>query len=512
MLKRFPVHTLFFAIYPILALFGHNITEVTSSDVIRSLLVSLAGALVLFALARLLLRDTLRAGLVVTLFLLLFFTYGQVYNLLKEGSGIALLLARHRYLLALFGGLFVLGLVAIFMGGRHYPNANLTLNVIGLVLLVFPLYQIASYSLINPVEEETATTWTPQVALKKSANPSGQPDVYYVILDGYSRADEIKSVLHFDNTGFVNQLQDLGFVVAQCSRSNYVSTELSLASSLNMEPLTTAFKWANDQGITKQVQPNLIAHNQVRLEFKSLGYKIVAFNNQYPWLRWTDADLFLGSSATPFATQWITPFEKTVLDTTPISVYMDWQVQTFNDKFTEKDHPQAYFISQEEYKLSELPKIAKIADPTFTYIHILIPHPPFIFSPNGIETDPGYYGSGYGNPINDHYFQLGYVNEIQYDNQRIIPILAQILKDSSTPPIIVIQGDHGFGKNRFPILNAYYLPGGGSQKVYPTISPINTFRLVFDTYFGGSYGLLPDLSYTDKTDQETAPELNPQCQ
>ncbi len=506
MLKRFPIHPLLFAIYPVLALYGHNITEVTADGVLRSLLISLAGGAILFVAMRLALRDTLKAGLVVTLFLVLFFTYGQVYNLLKESPLLAL--ARHRYLIVPYAGLFLLGLVAIFKARQHYTNLNLTLNAVGLILLVFPVYQIASFTLLNPVRQNEVVKSPARVALKKNQY---QPDVYYIIFDGYSRADVIQKELGFDNTQFLEQLHGLGFVVAQCSRSNYNSTETSLTSSLNMEHLPAVYQWAAEQGLTRNVLQYYLDHSQVRTEFESLGYKIVAFYNLYPWLNWTDADLYLSQNANPYAVQMVTPFEKMVLDTTPISIYLDWQVQTFNDKFIAGNHPQDYFITQEKYKLFELPKIASIPAPTFTYIHFLIPHPPFVFSPNGILTDPGFYSGSYNSPINDHYFRVGYVDEIQYANQQIIPILAQILKDSSTPPIIVIQGDHGFGDDRSPILNAYYLPGGGSQKVYPKITPVNTFRLIFDTYFGGTYSMLPDVTYRDRQDQTIAPEIEPLC-
>lgn len=84
----------------------------------------------------------------------------------------------------------------------------------------------------------------------------------------------------------------------------------------------------------------------------------------------------------------------------------------------------------------------------------------------------------------------------------------RILSNSTTSPIIIIQGDHGPGSRlnwqnagksdlteRFSILNAYYLPGINSAELPPTISPVNSFRVVLDSYFGADLPLLPNLSF-----------------
>ena len=76
-------------------------------------------------------------------------------------------------------------------------------------------------------------------------------------------------------------------------------------------------------------------------------------------------------------------------------------------------------------------------------------------------------------------------------------MIQTIIAKSKTPPIIIIQADHGWGwgEGRVRILNAYYLPDGGNEKVYSEITPVNTFRIVLNEYFNGNYDILPDISY-----------------
>ncbi len=511
MFKRIPIHPFLFAVYPILALLGHNITEVSPDVVVRPLLVSLLGTLALFVVTRLVLRDTIKAGLIVTLFLVFFFTYGQVYNILKENQTVLVGLARHRYLILVYAALFASGAIAILKARLDYQNSTLALNLVCIFLILYPVYQVARYLIITPVGQNVAEKWTPEIKLEIGSSQGERPDVYYIILDGYSRADAIKQELGYDNEPFLNQLRALGFVIADCSRSNYGGTRNSLTSSLNMEPMTTVFDWAAQQGLSTEQAYSFLIHSQVRKQFETLGYKIVAFNTAFRWSLMSDANLYLTREENPLGLQSLTPFETMLADTTMASIYLDWQNQAYQNKFIVPEHPKSYYINLEKYNLTELPKIARIDGPTFTFAHILVTHFPFVFSPNGILTDPGYFSGPGESPINDKYFKDGYLQAIEYVDQQIVAIMSEILKDSPTPPIIVIQGDHGNLLDRFEILNAYYLPGQGSQKVYPTISPVNTFRLIFDTYFGGSYSLLPDESYNSPKSRTPLPEALPDC-
>ena len=102
----------------------------------------------------------------------------------------------------------------------------------------------------------------------------------------------------------------------------------------------------------------------------------------------------------------------------------------------------------------------------------------------------------------------GYRAHLNFLNKRITATLDTILAASERPPVIIIQGDHGPGsrldftsvegtdlKERFGILNACYFPEGADEHLYDSISPVNTFRLVLNRYFGTQLQLLEDRSY-----------------
>jgi hypothetical protein len=61
-----------------------------------------------------------------------------------------------------------------------------------------------------------------------------------------------------------------------------------------------------------------------------------------------------------------------------------------------------------------------------------------------------------------------------------------------------------------PILNAYFFPGKQAKDLlYPTISPVNTFRVVLNSYFGERLPLLDDKSYYAPSEETEAYTLVP---
>ena len=146
------------------------------------------------------------------------------------------------------------------------------------------------------------------------------------------------------------------------------------------------------------------------------------------------------------------------------------------------------------YSLKTLPAMTDVSGPKFVYVHIVAPHFPYIFTPEGeIQTDPDYLGVNIPEIKKN---KEGYLNQVQFLNSQMIPILKTLINESKVPPIIVLQGDHGMEKdNRLQILNAYYLPESIRGGVYPSITPVNSFRLILNGLFDQNLPLLQDESY-----------------
>jgi hypothetical protein len=72
----------------------------------------------------------------------------------------------------------------------------------------------------------------------------------------------------------------------------------------------------------------------------------------------------------------------------------------------------------------------------------------------------------------------------------------ELTNNSDTPPVLVLHGDQGtiIPDRRYNLLNAYYLPGQEYDGLlYPSITPVNTFRIIFNQYFNTNLELRDDL-------------------
>jgi hypothetical protein len=215
-----PLHPVLFFLFPVVSLLAWNIQELYPEAAIRSLVAALAACLVLWALFALITRDVWRAATLTSLAALLFFSYGHVYASLSGVRSLGLPLARHRFLLPVWVGLFLA--VWAIMTHKRASGRSITpvLNLIGLAALLLPVLSLSTFYLRAHTCKGGQAGRIPMVVLRPQAGEP-LPDIYYIILDRYARSDYMSEVIGLDNSEFIAFLESEGFYVAAESRSNH---------------------------------------------------------------------------------------------------------------------------------------------------------------------------------------------------------------------------------------------------------------------------------------------------
>jgi hypothetical protein len=462
------IHPLLFAIFPILFIYAHNVQEASISQVFMPTVLALLFTLLLWIIISFLVKDKLRAGIITTVFLLMFFSYGHVFDLLEKYN---LVIAKHRYTIP--GSFFLFGYIsyALCVVRLKLDGIARTLTFVASVLIII--------NLINIVPQEIRK-YNVIIQDEQEKNASYKPDIYYIIVDEYASISTIKNIYNYDNGSFVDYLTDLGFYISRESRTPYPLTYKSLASSLNME-----FIDSDDEISTYRK----ISNNKVVRFLKSRGYQFVYVGNWYDRSRYKmNADYqynyFLNRNI-----NYTDEFQLVLMDSTmlrPLQWLFDFSYQGSNN-----------YRNSVIYSFNELKQIPNLESPKFVFAHILCPHTPFVFDQDGGEVD----STNSHNWRNKQY----YLNQYIYVTEQLKILAGQILQNSKESPIIIIQSDHGPRPTNSPkpeqnfeipkdeihkIFNAYYLPNMDKNLLPENISPVNSFRMIFNYYFEENFELL----------------------
>lgn len=497
-MKRFPWHSLLIGLYVVLFLFAENIRYVKWPDVLQPLFFTLGGGLVIFLIHWLIFKDRIKAGIFTTVVILLFFSYGHYHGALYP-KRIPLINVRFDHNFYKWSSLLICLLMywRFFKRRTSFSKLNGIFNLVSIILLVMPVYKILSFELTpsgivsTPVKQEISVGNIPDV----------RPSIYYLIMDAYGRDDVLDEIYGFDNSAFTNYLKDKGFYVASKSFANYNKTVLSIPSALRMAYLDDIAESLGKESQNQKPLLELIDNNETVRNLKAMGYTTLAFDAPIlDYLFYDSADLFV---ETPGA--YINLFSNELLNSSIIQAFK-------REKNTSKIDQYEYHRKKILTAFEKIQAVSKREEPFYVHGHILAPHQPFVFGENGQSVTPEHHYTCWL-PIEDGrdpgQYRKEYIAQLKFINKKLIETVEVILKNSKTPPIIIIQGDHGpcseltntkslEGNNfheRMPIINAYYFPDGDYSTLYEGISPVNSFRTVFNQYFGMDYPLLPDSSY-----------------
>ena len=509
-------HPFLIAFFPVIAIYSVNIGFIQLEEFILPTLLIVGSAFLFFLCLKYILKNGKKAALIVSLSFIIFFSFGHVYNMLNQVSIGDTDLGSNIILLPIFTILFGIGSFFIIKTKAALGNATSIVNAISVVFIsvIVIMVGIETFGCDECLIQQTSARQVDFFSDDKIdfspyfeshsfsiSESDSLPNVYFIILDGYPRNDILEKHLNFDNSKFTNMLEQRGFHVAKNSFANYSFSGLSISSTMNMNYINFLADEIGED--SRDYNPiigkdfGLYADNQVVKNFKLMGYKVARIGT---------ATIYLHEI--PLAD--LSPCHKTVhlMDNRLLhAVGNTSMIGYFIERWAEEQQRQITLCDFEE-----LPKISGyFEEPVFVWSHIMLPHFPLIFGPNGEPITPGqslltmnhpeYTGSGWD-------IKTQFVQQLQFSNKKSMEFIDKILENEKQS-IIIIQSDHGsaFGVNlqdptdddafqKLSNLSAIYFPDEKHREMLTDDrTNVNTFRLVFNSYFGSDYEMLEDRTY-----------------
>jgi hypothetical protein len=329
--------------------------------------------------------------------------------------------------------------------------------------------------------------------LQKPVLPSGArlPDVYFIIPDDYARTDVLRQYFGFDNSGFIRQLEKRGFVTADQARSPYSKSEFNMASELNFDYLSRLPKILGKSSQDVLLVRRMIEDSRASHVLKSLGYRYIHI----------DSDNITFAADNPHISPLAAPDNLTYLWLRDSVLRVVGGRYGFDESATNER-----FRRSVRSAFGQLDAAAREPSPKFVLFHTLIPHDPYVFGARGQDvTFPDRSDTGHSTELGMKY----YVGQLQYVNRKLLQATDAILAHAKVSPIIVIESDEGFealpedfGEKavrdmRVKGLVAAYLPGRAKTRLPQKLNTVNSFRFLFNQYFGTRYPLLKSASYPE---------------
>lgn len=429
-----------------------------------------------------------RAAVVVAACLFVFFNFHNLGKVLNRAD-----LTDHE--LEIWASVFLAAIAVAYVLAKR-PWIRLYVLVGGLLLVAIPIGQYASFRFTGSdgIEAVSHAQIPPG---DRPGSAAERPNVYFFVLDGYGRNDQLLKHLDFDNGAFTRGLSRRGFHVGEQSYASYSATHLSIASTLEMDYLVT-------EG--QEVSPDrdafyrmLRGENETVRGFRALGYRyVVAPPGYWPGTRCSEIEdvcvepldgpgLLGGFGETEWAVMALTPLANAA---------QRWVPGAGVGPYNEPGH-----------LLDALEKEG-LREPYFVFSHMMNPHPPYRYhadcSLRDSESDPEAFGEG-------RYLEHRYVDMLQCANKLMRRAVDRIIR-RDPGAIIILQGDHGTAftagpdravsdwsrehvQERFSPLNAIRLPKRCRGSLNDSLALINTFPTVFACVRGKGPKLLPFKAY-----------------
>lgn len=324
---------------------------------------------------------------------------------------------------------------------------------------------------------------------EQSIGVAQKPSVFFLLFDMYPSDTVLHQYLQYDNKALATFLKENDFFVTGNAISLYTETYYSLASSLNLQPLSYFADSSVKDYKKKLLALKNIEHALLPGIFTSSGYTFrnySVFNIQeQASALWFNLNYHLDNAltASTFFNRAYDAFEADFFlasrDINLGFLKRSWSSSVKRDL----DYLESNFTAlMKDYSKSNIP--------SFNYFHFMMPHPPILYDSSGQElaVRDMYDYNGF-DKTNRHF--TGY---IQFANDQLKNMINKIFETAGKNVIIIVQGDHGYRefKERFPdvvrygVLNAVYLPSKNYNGFNDSITVLQTWKLAMKNQFNYS--------------------------
>lgn len=454
------------------------------STVATDILLLFLPAVLIFFITLLLWRNVVKAGVFSVLLLLFYYFFADLKDWLWQLYP-QHVISSYLFLLPTCAVLLVLLLIGLIRMKKPPVRSFAFFNMLFLLFIAYDVLTLAfsgnRLQDLGDPHKQLSGNYTP-------CDTCHKPDIYYIVLDGYTASTTLQDHFGYNNASLDSFLQQKQFYIVQHSTSNYNLTPFSISATFNLNYLTRLN--TSKDFYMKEYMPGVetVYKNELFPLLKKEGYHVI--NNSI-------FDIDQAAPLTPYNNEWGIDklfkrhhfFYKIIRDIgwkLHLSLFAGNVEKNYRNETTQLSR----HVKSVTSNLDTIVKGPKTA-PVFVYSHLLLPHNPFIFDSAG-NVIPVPASSADKNR---------YIQQLQYTNTLIREMTNTILSDTTRSVVIILQGDHGFRfwhgkeKTEFSNLNAFYFSNKNYGLLYDSITNVNTFRVVCNTFFKQHLPLLPDTSY-----------------
>jgi hypothetical protein len=369
---------------------------------------------------------------------------------------------------------------------------------IAVALIAKPIWLAAAFEWRNGAARQAYDADRAMAAMPELAQAGGgadgvQPDIYHFVFDRYGSEETLQQHYGIREPigGF---LESHGFYVARDSFANYVSTGHSLASTFDMDYLTELAADPRVFGSNWHPLFAMIEDNRVGRFLRGRGYEIRQFGS---WWVGTHHNANADTSWSPGLSEFnMTYGRRTILmpilhllPDTPLTMQLDW------------DNGQCQRVARQ---IEEIKRIGEPDRPVYVFAHILVPHGPYPFTPDGRCL-----GQKQSEARGE---KEGYVEQVADADSILEDRVNTLLAEDRRPSVMLVLADEGPIPERdvtvpwqeasveelrsmCGILNAYPVPDADYSRLPQDISPVNSYRVLLGDLYAVEPPEHPDRMY-----------------